>query len=186
MILFLLVIEDTFSIPGRGVVVTGIVNRGQISVKEKVEILGRGKKLTATCMGIEMDQKLFDAAEVGDEVGLLLQGVDSNDVYEGQMLVHPSSMSFVKYFSCDCYFVEKEDGKPYDITQNDTIQICFRTISYTGKFEFPTGVKRISSNDLYPLRFKLDYARPLEKGMIVAIRINEETIGVGIIKEILA
>lgn len=87
---FLLLIEDTFGIKGRGVVVTGIVARGRISVGDEVEILGDGEKRKAVCAGIEMDEQLFNAAEVGDQVGLLLQGVEINDVHVNQMLVQPS------------------------------------------------------------------------------------------------
>lgn len=186
---FILPVEDVFYITGRGVVVTGRIESCKIKMGDELIVIGLGKRLSTKCLGIEMSRKLVNEACSGDNVGLLLEGLDKTDTLRGQVVVHQSNLSNVsnsQAFSCDCYFLEDEKyGKNYEIASTQQLQFYIRTADVSGKFELPNGVVSIKPNDYLPLKVLLIVPFPLNKGLVFTICVDNNTIGVGVVKKVL-
>lgn len=180
---FLMPIEDVFQMSA-GVVVTGIIESGEIAVGDTVEIVGFGKKISAKCKGIEMSGKLHETAKVGDNVGLLLECLSFNAVRIGQVVARPSFIDMGKAFSCDCYFFLDEKHPNYKISSDLVLSFLLRAADVPGKLVIPTGYNKIQAGDYLPLRVNLFESVPLNRGEVFLIRRDAEIIGIGIVKSI--
>ncbi len=184
---FLLPIEDVFSISGRGTVVTGRVERGVINVGDEVEIVGIRDTTKTTCTGVEMFRKLLDRGEAGDNVGVLLRGIDRDGVERGQVLVKPGSVKPHTKFECEVYILTKEEGGRHTpFFKNYRPQFYFRTTDVTGTVELPEGTEMVMPGD--NLKFTVELIAPIamEEGLRFAIREGGRTVGSGVVSKILA
>ncbi|MCB9276123.1 MAG: elongation factor Tu [Lewinellaceae bacterium] len=187
---FLMPIEDVFSITGRGTVATGRIERGVIKVGEPVEIIGmmrEGEKpLTSTVTGVEMFRKLLDRGEAGDNAGLLLRGIDKDDIRRGQVICAPKTITPHKNFKCEVYVLSKEEGGRHTPFFNGyRPQFYFRTTDVTGDVTLPDGVEMVMPGDNVSLTVKLLNTIAMEKGLRFAIREGGRTVGAGQVTEIL-
>jgi elongation factor Tu len=184
---FLMPVEDVFSITGRGTVVTGRIERGVIKVGESVEINGlREEKLTSTVTGVEMFRKLLDQGQAGDNVGLLLRGIDKDDVERGMVVCKPGSIKPHARFECEVYILSKEaGGRHTPFFKGYRPQFYFRTTDVTGDIELGEGVEMIMPGD--NTRFKVELITPvaMEEGLRFAIREGGRTVGAGVVTKIL-
>jgi elongation factor Tu len=184
---FLMPVEDVFSITGRGTVVTGRIERGVIKVGESVEINGlREEKLTSTVTGVEMFRKLLDQGQAGDNVGLLLRGIDKDDVERGMVVCKPGSIKPHARFECEVYILSKEEGGRHTpFFKGYRPQFYFRTTDVTGDIELGEGVEMIMPGD--NTRFKVELITPvaMEEGLRFAIREGGRTVGAGVVTKIL-
>jgi elongation factor Tu len=184
---FLMPVEDVFSITGRGTVVTGRIERGVIKVGESVEINGlREEKLTSTVTGVEMFRKLLDQGQAGDNVGLLLRGIDKEDVERGMVVCKPGSIKPHAGFECEVYILSKEEGGRHTpFFKGYRPQFYFRTTDVTGDIELGEGVEMIMPGD--NTRFKVELITPvaMEEGLRFAIREGGRTVGAGVVTKIL-
>lgn len=187
---FLMPIEDVFSITGRGTVATGRIERGVINVGDPVEIIGmmgEGEKpKTSTITGVEMFRKILDRGEAGDNAGLLLRGINKEDIQRGQVICKPGSVKPHKHFKCEVYVLSKEEGgrhKPF--FNGYRPQFYFRTTDVTGDITLPDGVEMVMPGDNVGLEVKLINTIAMEKGLRFAIREGGRTIGAGQVTEIL-
>jgi len=184
---FLLPIEDVFSISGRGTVVTGRVERGVINVGDSVEIVGIRDTTTTTCTGVEMFRKLLDRGEAGDNVGVLLRGIDRDGVERGQVLVKPGSVNPHTKFECEVYILTKEEGGRHTpFFKNYRPQFYFRTTDVTGTVELPAETEMVMPGD--NLKFTVELIAPIamEEGLRFAIREGGRTVGSGVVSKIIA
>ena len=184
---FLLPIEDVFSISGRGTVVTGRIERGVVNVGDSIEIVGIHDTKTTTCTGVEMFRKLLDRGEAGDNVGVLLRGVDRDGVERGQVLVKPGSVKPHTKFECEVYILTKEEGGRHTpFFKNYRPQFYFRTTDVTGTVELPEGTEMVMPGD--NLKFVVELIAPIamEEGLRFAIREGGRTVGSGVVSKILA
>jgi len=180
---FVLPVEDVFYIEGRGIVVTGKIESGTIHVDDNVIVLGYGKEKSAVCLGIEMHRKIREEAKTGDEVGLLLKGLNETDVYRGQVAITtPTRITEGNSFSCDCYFFDNGEG--YEITGSQSLKFYIRAAEVSGRLEFPNGVNSASPNDYLPVIVNLIVTVPLNRGLVFAIRVDNKTISLGIVKNV--
>lgn len=180
---FILPVEDIFYIEGRGIVVTGKIERGEVHVGDNVFVVGYGKEKSSECIGIEMHRQLWEEAKAGDEVGLLLRGLNKADVYIGQVVTTDKyCISESRLFSCDCYFVNSD--KKYKITSSQSLDFYIRTAKVSGRLEFSNGVNSVSQNDYLPIRVNLTSPVPINQGLVFAILCDNKTIGVGIVKNV--
>lgn len=188
---FLLAIEDVFSITGRGTVVTGKIERGSIKVGDTVEIIGFNTVKTSVVIGLEMFQKVLELGEAGDNVGILLRGVQKTEIRRGMVLAKPSSMTLHSKFEANIYILTaNEGGREKPIFEGYCPQFYLYTINITGSIEFTseakkTGVKMIMPGDRVTLNVRLIYSIALEIGMRFAIREGGRTIGAGIVTKII-
>ena len=187
---FLMPIEDVFSITGRGTVATGRIERGVINVGNPVEIVGMmkdgEKPLTSTCTGVEMFRKLLDRGEAGDNAGILLRGIDKNDIKRGQVICAPGSVTPHKHFKCEVYVLGKDEGGRHTPFFNGyRPQFYFRTTDVTGDVNLPSGVEMVMPGDNVSLEVKLINSIAMEKGLRFAIREGGRTVGAGQVTEIL-
>lgn len=186
---FLLSIEDIFSITGRGTVVTGKIERGKIKLNDIVNILGFNSLKTATVIGIEMFQKTLNIAEAGDNVGILLRGIQKNDVRRGMVLAEPLSILTYSKFEAEIYILSaSEGGRKKPFFEGYKPQFYFYTTDVTGTIEFignPEKPEMILPGDKVKLLVTLMYSIALEKGMRFAIREGGKTIGAGIITNLI-
>ncbi len=187
---FLMPIEDVFSITGRGTVATGRIERGIIKVGDPVEIIGmmrEGEKpLTSTVTGVEMFRKLLDRGEAGDNAGLLLRGIDKDDIRRGQVICAPKTITPHKHFKCEVYVLSKEEGGRHTPFFNGyRPQFYFRTTDVTGDCTLPDGVEMVMPGDNVSLTVKLLNTIAMEKGLRFAIREGGRTVGAGQVTEIL-
>ena len=184
---FLMPIEDVFSITGRGTVVTGRIERGVVKVSETVDIIGiNDEKITTTCTGVEMFRKLLDRGEAGDNVGLLLRGVDKNAVQRGMCVTKPGSVTPHKEFECEVYILSKEEGGRHTpFFKGYRPQFYFRTTDVTGDIELPAGVEMIMPGDNTQFLVKLIQPIAMEQGLRFAIREGGRTVGAGVVAKIL-
>jgi len=183
---FLMPIEDVFSISGRGTVVTGRVETGVINVNDPVEIIGIRETGKSVCTGVEMFRKLLDQGEAGDNVGLLLRGINRDDVERGQVIAAPGSISPHTKFSCEAYILTKEEGGRHTpFFSNYRPQFYFRTTDVTGSVVLPDGTEMVMPGDNLTITVNLINTVALNKGLRFAIREGGRTVGAGQVTEIL-
>ena len=183
---FLMPIEDTMTISGRGTVVTGRVERGRVSLNDQVEIVGIRETLKSVCTGLEMFRKLLDFAEAGDNVGALLRGINRDQVIRGQVLAKPGSVLPHSKFTASCYILTKEEGgrhKPF--VKNYRPQFYFRTTDVTGVIELPDDVQMVMPGDNVTFTVELIHPVAIEKGTKFSIREGGRTIGAGNVVDII-
>ncbi len=182
---FLMPIEDVFSISGRGTVVTGRVERGKVLVSEEIEIVGFKETEKKVVTGVEMFRKLLDAGEAGDNVGVLLRGVEKNDVSRGQVLAKPGSITPHTKFKGEVYVLNKDEGGRHTPFFNGyRPQFYLRTTDVTGVATLPEGVEMVMPGDSVSIEVELITPVALEKGLRFAIREGGRTVGSGTITEI--
>ena len=182
---FLMPIEDVFSISGRGTVVTGRVERGKVLVSEEIEIVGFKDTEKKVVTGVEMFRKLLDAGEAGDNVGVLLRGVEKNDVSRGQVLAKPGSITPHTKFKGEVYVLNKDEGGRHTPFFNGyRPQFYLRTTDVTGVATLPAGVEMVMPGDSVSIEVELITPVALEKGLRFAIREGGRTVGSGTITEI--
>jgi elongation factor Tu len=184
---FLMPIEDVFSISGRGTVGTGRVERGKIKINDEVEIVGlRPKSTKTTITGIEMFRKLLDDAQAGDNVGLLLRGVEKKDLERGMVIAQPGSVTPHTKFKGQVYILSKEEGGRHTPFFNGyRPQFYFRTTDVTGVVTLPKGVEMVMPGDNVAIEGQLITPIAMEKELRFAIREGGKTVGAGVVSEIL-
>ena len=183
---FLMPIEDVFSISGRGTVVTGRVERGIIKVGDVVEIVGIKPTAQTTCTGVEMFRKLLDQGEAGDNVGLLMRGIDKKDVKRGMVVAKPGSITPHTVFKAEVYILKKEEGGRHTPFHHKyRPQFYLRTLDVTGEVELPEGVEMVMPGDNVTITVTLIYPVALNVGLRFAIREGGRTVGAGQIIEII-
>ncbi len=184
---FLMPIEDVFSISGRGTVVTGRVERGVINVGDEVEIVGIRPTKKSVCTGVEMFRKLLDRGEAGDNVGVLLRGVERDGVERGQVLCKPKSVNPHTQFEAEAYILTKEEGGRHTpFFANYRPQFYFRTTDVTGTVQLPEGTEMVMPGD--NLKFEVELIAPIamEEKLRFAIREGGRTVGAGVVSKIIA
>ncbi|HXO21176.1 MAG TPA: EF-Tu/IF-2/RF-3 family GTPase, partial [Thermoanaerobaculia bacterium] len=182
---FLMPIEDVFSISGRGTVVTGRVDRGKVKIGEEVEIVGFTPTTKKVVTGVEMFRKLLDAGEAGDNIGVLLRGVEKTDVERGQVLAKPGSILPHTKFKGEVYILSKEEGGRHTPFFNGyRPQFYFRTTDVTGVAKLPDGTEMVMPGDNVNLEVELIAPIAMEKGVRFAIREGGRTVGAGTVTEI--
>jgi len=184
---FLMPIEDVFSISGRGTVVTGRIERGVINVGDEVEIVGIRDTKKSICTGVEMFRKLLDRGEAGDNVGILLRGIERDGVERGQVLCKPKSVMPHTKFEAEAYILTKEEGGRHTpFFGNYRPQFYFRTTDVTGTVMLPEGTEMVMPGD--NLKFNVELIAPIamEDGLRFAIREGGRTVGAGVVSKILA
>ncbi|MFN8260691.1 MAG: elongation factor Tu [Chitinophagales bacterium] len=184
---FLMPVEDVFSITGRGTVATGRIERGVVKTGEPVEIVGlQEKSMTSTCTGVEMFRKILDIGEAGENVGILLRGIEKTDIKRGMVICKPGSVTPHTEFKCEVYILSKDEGGRHTPFFNKyRPQFYLRTTDVTGEIELPAGVEMVMPGDNVTLTVKLIYPVALEKGLKFAIREGGRTVGAGQVTEIL-
>ncbi len=184
---FALAIEDVFTITGRGTVVTGRIERGVVNLNDEVEIVGLRETKKTTVTGIEMFRKLLDRGEAGDNVGVLLRGIDRTEVERGQVLAKPGSVTPHTEFEAQVYVLTKEEGGRHTtFGAHYRPQFYFRTTDVTGSIELPDGVEMIMPGDnVNGLKVTLISSVAMEEGLKFAIREGGRTIGAGVVSKIL-
>jgi len=184
---FLMPIEDVFSISGRGTVVTGRVERGKVKVGEEIEIVGFAPTVKKVVTGVESFKKLLDEGVAGDNVGVLLRGVEKTDVERGQVLAKPGSITPHTKFKGEVYVLTKEEGGRHTPFFNGyRPQFYLRTTDVTGVAKLPEGVEMVMPGDNITMEIELITPVALEKGLRFAIREGGRTVGAGTISEIVA
>jgi elongation factor Tu len=183
---FLMPIEDIFSIQGRGTVVTGRIEKGIVKVGEEVEIVGFRDTRKTVVTGVEMFRKLLDQGQAGDNVGLLLRGIDKEDVERGQVLAKPGSITPHTRFKGSVYVLSKEEGGRHTpFFKGYRPQFYFRTTDVTGVMELPEGVEMVMPGDNVTIGVELITPVAMDKGLRFAIREGGRTVGAGTVTEIL-
>ena len=183
---FLMAIEDVFSIKGRGTVVTGRIERGIIKTGEDVEIIGFRDTRKTTVTGVEMFRKLLDEGRAGDNVGVLLRGIEKNDVERGQILAKPGTVTPHKKFLGEVYVLKKEEGGRHTpFFTNYRPQFYMRTTDVTGTCELPEGTKMVMPGDNITMTISLITPVGLEEQMRFAIREGGRTVGAGIVTKVI-
>ena len=183
---FLMAVEDVFSITGRGTVATGRVERGKLKVGDPVEIVGLTDTKKAVATGIEMFRKTLDETIAGDNTGILLRGIEKNQVERGQVLAAPGSINPHKVFKGQVYILKKEEGGRHTpFFKGYRPQFYFRTTDVTGEVELPASVEMVMPGDNVEVVGKLLVPIAMEKGLRFAIREGGHTVGAGVVSEIL-
>ena len=183
---FLMPVEDVFSISGRGTVATGRVERGIVKVGGDVEIVGIRETKKTTVTGVEMFRKLLDQGQAGDNVGLLLRGVEKDDIERGQVVAAPGTIKPHKKFKCECYILKKEEGGRHTaFAKGYRPQFYFRTTDVTGAVELPKDAKIVMPGDNVNLEVELIAPIAMEKGVRFAVREGGRTVGAGVVTEII-
>jgi len=184
---FLMPVEDVFSITGRGTVATGRIERGVIKTGDPVQILGMGaENLTSTITGVEMFRKILDRGEAGDNVGLLLRGIEKDQICRGMVICKPNSVTPHAKFKAEVYVLSKEEGGRHTPFFNKyRPQFYFRTTDVTGEVKLPTGVEMVMPGDNISIEVELINKIAMEKGLRFAIREGGRTVGSGQVTEIL-
>ncbi len=184
---FLMPVEDVFSITGRGTVATGRIETGVINTGDPVEIIGLGdEKLTSVVTGVEMFRKILDRGEAGDNVGLLLRGIDKNQIRRGMVIAAPGTITPHKKFKAEVYILKKEEGGRHTPFHNNyRPQFYLRTTDVTGEIHLPEGVEMVLPGDNLTIEVELIYPVAINKGLRFAIREGGRTVGAGQITEIL-
>jgi elongation factor Tu len=183
---FLMPVEDVFSITGRGTVATGRIERGVINSGDPVEILGMGaENLKSTVTGVEMFRKILDYGEAGDNVGLLLRGIEKTDIKRGMVICKPGSVTPHDHFKAEVYVLSKaEGGRHTPFFNKYRPQFYFRTTDVTGEISLPEGTEMVMPGDNVTISVKLISAIAMEKGLRFAIREGGRTVGAGQVTEI--
>jgi len=184
---FLMPVEDVFSITGRGTVATGRVERGTVKIQENVEIVGMTDKTrTVVVTGVEMFRKLLDQAIAGDNIGLLLRGVQRNEIERGQVLAKPGSIKPHTHFNGAVYVLTKEEGGRHTPFFNGyRPQFYFRTTDVTGIIELPAGTEMVMPGDNIKMEIKLITPIAIEEGLRFAIREGGRTVGAGAVSDVI-
>ena len=182
---FLMPVEDIFTIQGRGTVATGRVERGKVKVNETVEIVGIKPTIKTVVTGVEMFKKLLDEGTAGDNVGLLLRGVERKDIERGQVIVKPGSITPHTKFKAEAYVLTKEEGGRHTpFFTGYRPQFYFRTTDVTGVAHLPTGVEMVMPGDNVAMEIELIAPIAMEKGLRFAIREGGRTVGAGTVSEV--
>ena len=184
---FLMPVEDVFSITGRGTVATGRIETGVINSGDPVEILGiSNEKLNSVVTGVEMFRKILDRGEAGDNVGLLLRGIDKNQIRRGMVIAAPGTITPHKKFKAEVYILKKEEGGRHTPFHNNyRPQFYLRTTDVTGEIHLPEGVEMVLPGDNLTIEVELIYPVAINKGLRFAIREGGRTVGAGQVTEIL-
>jgi elongation factor Tu len=184
---FLMSVEDVFSITGRGTVATGRVERGRVKVGDKVQIVGMRETRDTVATGVEMFRKLLDQAQAGDNVGLLLRGIEKEDVERGMVIAAPGSVTPHTKFKAEVYILTKDEGgrhKPFFTGYRP--QFYFRTTDVTGSIKLPEGREMVMPGDNVTVEVELITPIAMEKGLTFAVREGGKTVGQGVVAEIFA
>ncbi|MCL4367220.1 elongation factor Tu [Patescibacteria group bacterium] len=184
---FLMAIEDVFSIKGRGTVVTGRIERGKIKINEEVEIVGIRPTKKTVVTGIEMFHKMLDEGEAGDNAGILLRGIEKDDVERGQVLAKPGSITPHAEFEAEVYVLSKEEGGRHTpFFKGYRPQFYIRTTDVTGEVTLPEGVEMVMPGDTIKMKVKLITPVAMEEGLRFAVREGSKTVGAGVITKVIA
>ena len=182
---FLMPIEDVFTISGRGTVVTGRVERGQVKVGDEIEIVGLGETRSTTVTGVEMFRKVLDDGQAGDNIGALLRGTKKDEVERGMVLAKPKSITPHTKFKAEVYVLTKEEGGRHTPFVNGyRPQFYFRTTDVPGSVELPDGIEMVMRGDAITFKVELITPIAMDKGLKFAIREGGRTVGAGTITEI--
>jgi elongation factor Tu len=182
---FLMPVEDIFTIQGRGTVATGRIERGVINVNDPVEIVGIKETRNSVCTGVEMFKKLLDSGMAGDNVGLLLRGVDRKEIERGQVIVKPGTITPHTKFKAEAYVLTKEEGGRHTpFFTGYRPQFYFRTTDVTGVAHLPAGVEMVMPGDNIQMEIELIAPIAMEKGLRFAIREGGRTVGAGTVSEV--
>ena len=183
---FMMPIEDVFTIQGRGTVVTGRVARGTLKVNDEIEIIGLKETKKTVITGIEMFRKSLDDARAGDNVGLLLRGIEKKDVQRGQVIAKPGSITHHTEFEASIYVLNKEEGGRHTpFFKGYKPQFYIGTTDVTGETTLPTGVEMVMPGDNVKITVKLIYPVALEAGQRFAIREGGHTVGAGVVSKVI-
>ncbi len=183
---FLMPVEDVFTISGRGTVVTGRVERGVAKVNEEMEIVGIKDTKKTVITGVEMFKKTLDEARAGDNVGLLLRGVEKDDVIRGQVIAKPGSIKPHTEFDAEIYILTKDEGGRHTpFFKGYRPQFYIKTTDITGEVELPAGVEMVMPGDNVKIKGKLIYPVAMEEGLKFAIREGGHTVGAGVVTKII-
>ncbi len=183
---FLMPVEDVFTITGRGTVATGRVERGVVRINDVVEIVGMGSKKQTVVTGVEMFRKLLDEGRAGDNIGVLLRGIQRNEIERGQVLCKPGSIHPHTKFSAEVYVLKKEEGGRHTPFFNGyRPQFYFRTTDVTGTIELPQGVEMVMPGDNVKMTIELSKEIAIEQGLRFAIREGGRTVGSGVVSQII-
>ena len=183
---FLMPIEDVFTISGRGTVVTGRVERGIAKVNEEMEIVGIKDIRKTVITGVEMFKKTLDEARAGDNVGLLLRGIEKEDVVRGQVIAKPGSIKPHTEFDAELYILTKDEGGRHTpFFKGYRPQFYFKTTDITGEVELPAGVEMVMPGDNVKIKGKLIYPVAMEEGLKFAVREGGHTVGAGVVTKII-
>ena len=184
---FLMPVEDVFTITGRGTVATGKIETGVINTGDEIEIIGmQEEKLKSVITGVEMFRKILDRGEAGDNVGLLLRGIDKKDIRRGMVVVKPGSIKCHTEFKAEIYVLKKEEGGRHTPFHNKyRPQFYLRTTDVTGEIELPTGRDMVMPGDNVTITVKLIVPVAMDKGLRFAIREGGRTVGAGQVTEII-
>ena len=183
---FLMPIEDVFSITGRGTVVTGRIEQGIINTSDNIEIIGLKETSTSTCTGVEMFRKILDEGQAGDNVGVLLRGIDKEDVQRGQVLAKPGSITPHTHFEAEVYVLDqKEGGRHKPFFSNYRPQFYFRTTDVTGTIALPEGTEMCMPGDNTPMTVELIAPIAMDEGLRFAIREGGRTVGAGAVTKVI-
>jgi elongation factor Tu len=183
---FLMPVEDIFSITGRGTVATGRIETGVVNTGDELEIIGLGAQGRKTvCTGVEMFRKILDTGEAGDNVGLLLRGVDKNEIKRGMVLAKPGSITPHTKFKAEVYILKKEEGGRHTPFHNKyRPQFYLRTLDVTGEILLPEGTEMVMPGDNVTITVELITPVAMDKGLRFAIREGGRTVGAGQVTEI--
>jgi elongation factor Tu len=183
---FLMPVEDVFSITGRGTVGTGRIERGIVKVGEEIEIIGMGAHRKTVVTGVEMFRKLLDSGEAGDNVGLLMRGVEKTELERGMVCAKPGSITPHTKFKGEVYVLSREEGGRHTPFFNGyRPQFYFRTTDVTGSIQMPTGVEMVMPGDNITVEVELQKEIAMEKELRFAIREGGRTVGAGVVAEII-
>jgi elongation factor Tu len=183
---FLMPVEDVFSITGRGTVATGRIETGTINTGDEVQIIGLGETGKSVVTGVEMFRKILDRGEAGDNVGLLLRGIDKKDIKRGQVIAKPGSITPHTKFKAEVYILKKEEGGRHTPFHNHyRPQFYVRTLDITGEIELPEGTEMVMPGDNVTITVQLIYPVAINQGLRFAIREGGRTVGAGQVIEIL-
>jgi elongation factor Tu len=184
---FLMPVEDVFSIKGRGTVVTGRIERGRVKVNEPVDIIGIRPTKSSVVTGVEMFRKMLDEGQAGDNVGLLLRGIEKTDIERGQVVAKPGSITPHKEFEAEAYILTKEEGGRHTpFFKGYRPQFYIRTTDVTAEVNLPQGVEMVMPGDNTKMTVKLIVPVAMEEGLRFAIREGGKTVGAGVITKIIA
>ncbi len=183
---FLMPVEDVFSIPGRGTVATGRIERGVVHIQDKIELVGIRETRSTVCTGVEMFRKILDDGQAGDNVGLLLRGVGKDEIERGQVIAKPGSITPHTDFEGEVYILsQKEGGRHKPFFNGYRPQFYFRTTDVTGAIGLPEGMEMIMPGDNVKMTVKLITPIAMEEGLRFAIREGGRTVGAGVVTKVL-
>ncbi|MBD5279688.1 MAG: elongation factor Tu [Bacteroides sp.] len=183
---FLMPVEDVFSITGRGTVATGRIEAGRVKVGDEVQILGLGADKKSVVTGVEMFRKILDEGEAGDNVGLLLRGIDKDEIKRGMVICHPGQVKPHDHFKAQVYILKKEEGGRHTPFHNKyRPQFYIRTLDVTGEITLPEGVEMVMPGDNVEIEVKLITPVACDQGLRFAIREGGRTVGSGQITQVI-